>query len=550
MRRYVSVLVLLVGLLLFSGYGVAQEDVPAGLVREDLQLISQESLSHWTPVWTGPIQAATVMAWFADHGYSRLMRDFNDDGVIDELDTIELANDFGLGIMEAESLRGTTDVRLVVGLANYVAGYYPGEFVLKIYDSSFSHEFTAQGFGAFESNAIPGIVLQLEGEPSVSAYIYEMATDEGVIIGIEEELDLNRYFAGRSYLIEKTPEGYTPLDFAWAKEDTWKTGHQGQVLQTVGRMDNRFYLEFMNKWKSVEFMLALSPLDDDEEEEGPPDDTNGGCPDLAIRILDESCVYDPRAKAYNITVWAEVLNIGTEPVTAPFLVVLNSTTHPGGAVQVIPVPPLFNPGDIIPITMSFSTPPDPSGAAPCPLTYVIIVDECEVIDECDEDNNTVWGEVCCGDDEGDCPDLIGEITRVYCTCDVTEEVVETYIIGYDRNKRPIYGERVVREASSTCDVHVTVVVSNIGSAAAGSSHALLTDHAHGISDSLYIDALGPAGSGTDSTTRWATFSFDLDAENCFIFESLDLELIVDSSGEIVECDEENSVWLAENCRCP
>jgi CARDB len=390
MRRCSYLAIFLIGLGLLSFTGSAQVEALEGLVLTDLQLISQESLPHWTPAWTGPIQGATIAAWFAENGYPALIHDFNGDGMIDELDTIELANDFGLGNMQTETQRGTTDVRLVVGLATYVASNYPDEFVLKIYDLGFPTEFAAQGYGTFAPDVIPGIILERMEEPSIASYIHELSTGEGVIVGLEDgEVGRNRYLAGRSFLSEPTYEGYTPLDFAWAQEDRWTPGHQGQVLETVGKMEDRFYLDFQGNWTPVEFMLALSPIDEGVA-------TGETCPDLTIRVLDDSCVYDPRGQVYNITVWAEVVNVGTQPVTEPFLVVLNSTTHPGGAVQLIP--PVLNPGDSVSVTLSFSTPPDPSGAAPCPLTYVIEVDARDNIDECDEENNTASGEVCCGDE--------------------------------------------------------------------------------------------------------------------------------------------------------
>lgn len=513
MRRCAFLVVLFMGLGLLSSTGSAQVEALPGLILTDLQLLSQESLPHWTPAWTGPIQGATIAAWFAEHGYPALIHDLNRDGVVDELDTIELANDFGLGIMQTETPRGTTDVRLVVGLATYFANFYPDEFVLKIYDLGFPTEFAAQGYGTFAPDAIPGIILELKEEPSIQAYIHELSTGEGVIVGLEEgEVDRNRYLAGRSFLSEPTYEGYTPLDFAWAQEDRWKAGHQGQVLETVAKMENRFYLDFQGNWTLVEFMLALSPIE--EEADG----TAEGCPDLTIRILDESCVYDPKAEAYNITVWAEVLNIGTEPVTAPFIVTLNSTTHPGGAVQVIPVPPLFNPGDVIPITMSFSTPPDPAGAAPCPLTYVIMVDAREQIDECNEDNNTVWGEVCCGD-EGDCPDLVVEIIEVGCE------------VG------PIPGAPMSQSVLT-----VLAKITNDGGAAVVVPTTVLL---RGLGPYVMFAATGPVptlGPG-DSHSVLLSFAIPSDEPPC----PLDFVLICDVGGDVTECDEDNNTAAGTVC---
>ena len=551
MRRCSVLFLLFMGLSLLSFAGSAQVETLPGIILTDLQLISQESLPHWTPAWTGPIQGATIAAWFTEYGYPALMRDFNGDGVIDELDTIELADDFGLGIMQTETPRGTTDVRLVVGLATYFANIYPDQFVLKIYDLGFPTEFAPQGYGTFAPDVIPGIILELKEEPSIEAYIYELSTGEGVIVGLEEgEVDRNRYLAGRSFLSESTYEGYTPLDFAWAQEDSWKPGHQGQVLETVGKMENRFYLDFQGNWTPVEFMLALSPIEDEA------DGTTAGCPDLTIHVLDESCVYDPRAQAYNITVWAEVVNVGTQPVTEPFLVVLNSTTHLGGAVQLIPVPPVFNPGDVIPITMSFLTTPNPAGGPPCPLEYVIEVDARDNVDECDEDNNTAWGEVCCdGGSLGACclPDgTCAELTASECEarkgiefhpgvdCSVVQcpqtlagcpdlalELVDT---DCDCEYDPRYKGEI-------CDVTITILVRNIGTQA--------------ITDPIWLEA--DAGGGGILRIIHTDLDPGESVEVEFDFGTnpnspcVDVDFEVDYIDFIDECDETNNTLTVVEC---
>lgn len=268
-------------LLVVIGWSISSQveelEPPIGYMRSDLQLISQESKATWSADWTGPIQAATMMAWFHEHGYSRLMQDFNGDGVIDELDTIELADIFGRGSMQAGLADGTDDARLVFGVAEYVAGLYPGEFVLKIYDLGFPNEFVAAGFPTFAPDAIPGIELALVNEPSLYAYEYELETAEGVIAGLEQRENGNTYLSGRSYIVEKTPEGYTPVDLAWSEENRFLTGHQGKVLETVAKEEDRLYLDYRFGWTPVEFMLALSPL-------VPPGLTSGhhDCPEDAI----------------------------------------------------------------------------------------------------------------------------------------------------------------------------------------------------------------------------------------------------------------------------
>ena len=237
-----------------------QPEVLPGYERSDLHLISQESLPHWTPEWTGPIQGATLLAWLHDHGYARLLRDFNGDGVIDELDTIELANVLGRGLMGTETPVGTTDVRLVVGLARYIADLYPDEFVIKIYDASFPTEYTQQTRSPFAPDAIAGITMSIEGDPSIDAYKWEMETAEGVILGFEVDERKNTYLSGRSFLYDLTPQGFTPIDLAWAEEDRWLDGHQGQVLQTVARMDDGMHADYRGAWTLVECMIAISPI--------------------------------------------------------------------------------------------------------------------------------------------------------------------------------------------------------------------------------------------------------------------------------------------------
>jgi len=271
MNRSALTMVAVVLLTCVLGPTVAAQLEPFdGFTLQDMHLISQESLPHWTPDWTGPIQAATILAMLSELGHPDLLPDLNGDGVIDELDTIELADRFGLGSMRTETDRGTNDVRLVIGLAEYVAARYPGEFVLKIYDEGFPAEFRAETGNPFDPGAIHGILLQLMGEPTLDGYKVELETLEGVLVGLEEDRGGNNtYLSGRSLLFEATPQGYTPVDLAWAAEDRWAPGHQGQVLETVGRMAERMLVEYRGDWTPVEFMLALSPWDRPEISDSP-----------------------------------------------------------------------------------------------------------------------------------------------------------------------------------------------------------------------------------------------------------------------------------------
>jgi hypothetical protein len=247
-------------LLAWAAAAPAQEGGLQGYVRDDLQLISQQSLPGWSERWTGPVEAATILAWYTEHGYSRFVGDLNGDGKVDELDTIELADDFGRLSMATQTPRGTTDARLVLGLAHYVGGLYPNEFVLKIYDAGFPGEVAAEGLGTYSPTMVPGILLDAKTDPTIAAYELEMEGAEGVILGLNDVPGSNNtYLAGRSLLYQKTPEGYTPIDLAWSEEDRWQTGAQGQVLETFGRTSDQFYLDYRGQWTPVEFLLALSP---------------------------------------------------------------------------------------------------------------------------------------------------------------------------------------------------------------------------------------------------------------------------------------------------
>jgi len=317
-------------------------------------------------------------------------------------------------------------------------------------------------------------------------------------------------------------------------------------------MEDHFYLDFLDGWVPVEFMLALSPVEDLAEghpTEGPP---NEGCPDLVIYVLDEGCVYNPREQAYNITVWAEIGNVGNEPVTEPFLVVLNSTTHPGGAIQTIPVPPVFNPGDTLPVTLSFLIPPSPSGEAPCPLTYVIKVDARDAIDECDEENNTAQGEVCCDEGSiGACclPDgSCVELTAPECEARKGVEFHPGIDCSVVQCPQPDTAcpDLTVDIQRFSCDlvashggyeITVSAVVQNIGSELVTDPIWLKASSNVGNSSMVIHSDLAPG----DSTSVEFTFEVG-DYDPC-----LEVTLNVDYLAFIDECNESNNTASGSKC---
>ena len=407
-----SVLVAIGFCMLLNGLCFAQEqtpEIPDSFVLEDLQLISLAGKSEWENdwEWSRAVEAATILAWLHEHGYTELLDDLNDDGVIDEWDTIELADLLGIESMGCESVRDPTDPWLVIGLAQYVAGKYPDIFELKIYDPGFPTEFEQKTGQPFTENAISGIILTLKPEPSFAGYMQELVEGEGVILGLEEELGRNLYFAGRSFLRDPIAPNIYGIDLAWAEEDWYQPGIQGKIYEDRARQTDAFYVNYQGRWMTVESMFALSPLYPPGE--GPA----AACPDLVIA---GSAVCECRDRECTITVYATVYNVGGGEVPGGFTVSLmgidcdgwstcpSHTTISGADVDQL------NTTGSVDITFPAFTIPAPTW--PCPTcTFVLAVDSHDTIDEScypapwGEFNNTFEGAVCCDDESGRCPDL-------------------------------------------------------------------------------------------------------------------------------------------------
>jgi len=698
MRRWMlaAIAVAIVGSLV-GGSAAAQLEIP-GYVVSDLQLISQESKEEWSEDWTGPIQGATILAWLAEHGYPALIRDFNGDGVIDELDTIELADLLGREYMDTTTPRGTTDVRLVLGLARYVAETYPNRFVLKIYDVGFAAEYAADEGMRFEPDAVDGIELVLKADPTIPTYELELTSGEGVIVGLEEEADRNTYLSGRSFLDDETAEGFTPIDLAWAEEDYWEPGLQGQVLETVAKMEDRLYAEFRGMWTPVEFMLALSPTEEHDVTSAPhecvdvaigydltttdlgdygsvqveecvtregdvdtytytvtnvdflfngcglclfavskpiglvtlahsepapwlyslyptgwvwrlptgscgllpgesavfsvsvpgpttdtwviglvsscptisvdgvyhpaelvPIKTTGpgmshtepGCPDLIVRYLDESCVCDPSAGMCQLTVWVNIHNIGSAPVTGSFDVVLMSPGHPGTDTKTYTPPPALTPGDFWTVKLDLSFPME---GDLCPAFYRVIVDPDPapngVIAECDEGNNALVREVDCFCDEleerGACcfPDgSCIEMLASDCSAAGGIEFHPGIPCGGIDCAPPVetcpdlvceIGQMSCRNIGAVAplwEVSVEVIVTNVGSATVDDPIYVGASLDCGSDSTVLFDTLDPG----DVTTANFIFTCGPNQPGCH-----DVTAVVDDPDFIDECDEDNN----------
>ena len=262
MARRAGVLGIVMAMALFFGLSCLATTQPKidAFEVSDLWLLSTASRPDWTDRWTAPVEAATILAWLHLHGFPDFLPNLNADGTVDELDAIELADRFGKGGMETGTARGTTDPLLVFTLAQYVARRYPNQFELKIYDASFPVEFERDIHVPFTSGVVPGITLTLKPEPTYDAYRLELHSGQGVIVGIEQQVDRNYYFAGRSFRYDKTVSGNYAVDLAWAEPDPWAAKIQGQVLQTEAKETDALYLLYQGAWVKVEFMLALSPV--------------------------------------------------------------------------------------------------------------------------------------------------------------------------------------------------------------------------------------------------------------------------------------------------
>ncbi|MFC2079168.1 CARDB domain-containing protein [Candidatus Bipolaricaulota bacterium] len=469
MIRWMSVVVLISALV--SGISVGtlartqSVEVLDGRELEDLYLISDQSKPDWGGKWSAPIQAATILGWLQLKGHTTLLNDLTRDGVVDVLDAIELADYFGRSPMESNSAEGTTDARLIDTLARYVAERAPDEFEILLYDEGFPAEYQNEFPGVFAADIVPRILLTLEAEPSFEAYSHAILAGLGVIVGIADEDGLNYYLGGRSFLFEPIGEGVNAVDFAWAKEDAWEAGTQGQVLRTVATSRSALHIEFEGAWREVEFMAVLSPID------RPRISESGSCaagPDLVANFVDSWCRSDAIADegASGLTeAWFLISNVGDED--SPECEITLSVPSWSLSVDLPSLPA----GESVAVLGPLEEVIEPSYCA----LYSLEVDSTDVITECDEDNNFASGEACCSGPAGDgCPDLAIELVRAWCECPD-----ETFA-----------GD--CAEIETACRAHFEVTVTNVGDSASGP---------FGIWGTDYPDGLAPG----ESVTHLETF---------------------------------------------
>lgn len=137
-------------------------------------LVSQTNKVDWSGGFNTAGSAAMVLAWFANHGYTRLLTDLNNDGRINELDTAELADLFA-DRMKTNSKRKSPDPHFVVKLARYISNKYPREFKLDVYDTSFLLEYQKALGKNFDTADFPDIVIEIkDGDPPYPHYALGM----------------------------------------------------------------------------------------------------------------------------------------------------------------------------------------------------------------------------------------------------------------------------------------------------------------------------------------------------------------------------------------
>ena len=150
-------------------------------------------------------------------------------------------------------------------------------------------------------------------------------------------------------------------------------------------------------------------------------------------------------------------------------------------------------------------------------------------------------------DEGH-PDLVGEILSVRDDCEGGEPLYEQQIIGWDYSihpPTPIYGDVLIGYTPFTCELMVSVQVTNEGGASAAPCQLTLYDHSHGTEVAGSIPLLAPGDTAT------VHMELEYEVEDC-TRGFINLELAVDSADEIPECpdgESNNSHEEREFVRC-
>ena len=244
-------------------------------VLEELHLIHWEDIPEGKPSYTGPVSAAILMAWYAEHGYPLLLSDLNGDGRINEEDTLLLARDFGeaMGGRLIDDKLG--DPFIVYPLARYIAERYPNEFRMLVYDESFPEEVERDLGQPFAPTEVAGIVLDVLENPFYELYVHHLEAQRPGIVGIGFDIpEWNDFAVSRSYIPIEEPGG-RPVDLAstgyeqFAREPVW---------ETLMRLEPERWGFLMPEWVPFEILIILLPEDEEIGSPGQPGDGPGDDP--------------------------------------------------------------------------------------------------------------------------------------------------------------------------------------------------------------------------------------------------------------------------------
>jgi len=267
-RNKLLLSVLAAALLCVAAFGQGE------IVLHDLHLVAVDDIPGGSSTYDGPVSAAILMAWHAEHGYSQLLPDLNGDGRIDEQDTIELAIQFA-DPMRAD--RGPVrDPFLVDTMAEYVAQRYPDTFQLWVYDPSLPDEYNMFFGQPFDPMRVPGIEIVILEEPSHRSYVDHLEEDRPGVVGIGFEPEPNDFAVSRSARLQEEPEGW-PVGLANTSHEAFGPG---SIWETLLREAPEFWEFDRGEWIQFETLIVLVPIRDPgegepEEPQDEPDDPGG-----------------------------------------------------------------------------------------------------------------------------------------------------------------------------------------------------------------------------------------------------------------------------------
>ena len=246
--------------LSFSSPVGAQEEPVFVLEEMDQELIlGQRAVVGWGHFWSGPTVSAINFGYLAEHGYQKLAVDHDGNGEIEASDIEPLAGKLGSEYMATDPDEGTTDPKLVEGIARYVGEKYPGQFEIKVYESEFRTEYQ-QVMGEELPEVISSVPIRVFTDPEFKVYEKELRAGEMIWLGLpQQDSPLNHYLAGRSLDVRKTMDGKYPVDFGEPKEKSFQPG-KGQIIETV--MTDSGGLEYGGATRPVDIIIALSPLEE------------------------------------------------------------------------------------------------------------------------------------------------------------------------------------------------------------------------------------------------------------------------------------------------